>query len=103
MARPKATVKTERLCVTIPADELKAAKKTAFVAGVTWADFVRQALLLQAAVERGRPVAGEGGRNRGEDAAARKAPSPTRPEPCAHKWASKGWGSICSACGEVKR
>lgn len=53
MGRPKASVPTERLCVTLPADEVKKAKGAAAEAGVTWADFVRQALLSQAAIEHG--------------------------------------------------
>lgn len=52
MPRPRKTVPMERLCVTIPADEVKAAKQAAAAAGVTWADFVRQAFMSQAAVER---------------------------------------------------
>lgn len=58
MARPKNAIPTERLCVTLPAPEVKAAKAAASKAGVTWADFVRQALASQAAVEKTRPSPG---------------------------------------------
>lgn len=80
MARPKAAVPTERLCVTLPAGEVKAAKAAATTAGVTWADFVRQALLSQAALDRGvlppRPIRRRGFPQHGEPIVGHDDPKP---------------------------
>lgn len=54
MGRPKSLIETERLCITLPTAEVKAAKRAAAEAGVSWANFLRQALLSQAALERRR-------------------------------------------------
>jgi hypothetical protein len=105
MARPKATVATERLCVTIPADEVKAAKRAAATAGVTWADFVRQALLSQSALEadRSAPRSDRSPAPAGNVPMSRLRP-PVNPGPivCKHKWKNMGWGVICETC-KVKR